>query len=167
MRPLTLLAFALPLAFFVATAHADNYYPNYSNSNYSNYNNYSNSNSYNEYSGSGSYYGSSRSASAGAGPIFSLELDPQKSLNESMRVAAREERLQDVSDDITRGANVNSASETGETALMYASRSCSTEVVHTLLRHRARINQRDSYGRLSDFSLKSTESPFANATIKR
>jgi ankyrin repeat protein len=142
MRTRILLVFA---ALVSTTAHADNYYPNYSNSNYTNYTNYSGSGNYQNYY-SGSSYNSYRGSNS-AGPIFSLELDPQKSLNESMRVAAREERIQDVTDFITRGADVNSTSETGETALMYASRSCNAEVVHTLLRHRARINQRDANGR--------------------
>lgn len=139
-RAILILLSALSAPLALADVNFQNYYPS-SNSYGSGYSN----SYYNSYSNS--YSSSYSSRSRGSGPVYSLELDPQKSLNESMRVAAREERLHDVEEMISQGANVNSKSTDGQTALIYASRACNLDVVRVLLKHHAQINQVDSYGR--------------------
>ncbi len=48
---------------------------------------------------------------------------------------------------LQEGADINSTSDTGVTALMYASQGCFPKVVAFLLRHGAEVNLRDSRGR--------------------
>jgi len=79
--------------------------------------------------------------------MISLELDPENILNSSFRIAAREDRLSDVKRFIMQGADIDTRSESGETALMYASRNCSPEMVRLLLRRKAEVNLRDFQGR--------------------
>jgi ankyrin repeat protein len=69
-------------------------------------------------------------------------------------VAAREDRLADLKRLITQGGDVNSQSDAGDTALIYASRNCSTKVVEYLLSlknadgsPRTNVNVRDKLGR--------------------
>ena len=94
----------------------------------------------------GSYsYGSSRKSSGGG--VISLDLDPQNNLNSSFRIAARENRFADLQRLLAEGAEVNSRSDGGLTALMYASRNCSVKGVGLLLQHGAEINARDFNGR--------------------
>lgn len=83
----------------------------------------------------------------GQPPIISLELDPKASLDTDMRVAAREDRLEDLKKYLDAGADINSRSDTGETALMYAARNCSLRIVACLLDARANENARDDRGR--------------------
>jgi hypothetical protein len=92
----------------------------------------------------------------GSMPIISLELNEQESLNSSLRVAARENRLKDLERLIERGGDVNGQSKTdGESALIYAAGNCSPKVVSYLLSlksrdgsHRlVRVNLRDKKGR--------------------
>jgi hypothetical protein len=128
---------ALGGAFWAHGALAD-YYPSSSSSSYSD--GYSNGGSY-------SNYRPSYSAPVGKGPLLSLEMDGKKILNVDFRVAARSERIEDVKRLLKAGADVNSQSESGETALMYASRQCSVETVHLLLGAHARLNVRDAMGR--------------------
>jgi hypothetical protein len=80
-------------------------------------------------------------------PIISLELDPKASRDTNMRVAAREERIDDLRRFLQAGADVNSRSDRGETALMYASRNCSEEIASFLLQARADENLQDERGR--------------------
>jgi ankyrin repeat protein len=94
------------------------------------------------YNGYFPYYGSRPEP-----PIISLELDPKASLDTNMRVAAREDRLADLKRFLQSGANVNSRSDTGETALMYAARNCSERIVSCLLDAHAEENLQDDRGR--------------------
>jgi ankyrin repeat protein len=80
-------------------------------------------------------------------PIISLELNPQKSLDSSFRIAAREGRLEDLRKILAGGAAVNSRSDQGVTALMYAAGGCATPVVEFLLANGADPNLNDSEGR--------------------
>jgi len=82
-----------------------------------------------------------------APPIISLTLDPQESLNSAFRIAAREERKEDLIRFLDQRAEVNSRSDEGETALMYASRNCSEDVVKVLISRKADVNAEDSEGR--------------------
>jgi ankyrin repeat protein len=80
-------------------------------------------------------------------PVISLSLDPQDILNSAFRVAAREERLDDMEHLLAQHADINACSDTGETALMYAARNCSTVTVKVLLSHEADVNIQDREGR--------------------
>ena len=97
----------------------------------------------------GNSYGYSYGYHSGSRPsqIISLELDPKATLDTNLRVAAREDRLKDLSRFLRSGGNVNSRSDEGETALMYASRNCSQAVVRVLLQAHANENVRDNKGR--------------------
>lgn len=99
---------------------------------------------YNDYSSSYSYYppaGSDRSA------IISLDLDPKTSLNTAFRIAARENRLPDIRKLLEQGAEINSKSNTGETALIYVAKNCFGKAAELLLEAKADVNARDSHGR--------------------
>jgi ankyrin repeat protein len=75
-------------------------------------------------------------------------LDERERLNTSIRIAAREDRLEDLKRRLgVAGANINSQSEDGVTALMYASRGCYPKVVRYLLRQGADVNVSDKSGR--------------------
>jgi ankyrin repeat protein len=109
-----------------------------------------------EYGGSysGSYYSSPsansysyRGSSQGSPAVISLELNAQASLNSSLRVAAREERLKDLQRFVAQGGEINSQSETGTSALMYAARNCSLKEVRYLIDAKANVNLKDSRGR--------------------
>ena len=80
-------------------------------------------------------------------PLISLNFDEKENLNSAFRIAARENRLSDLKDLLQRGVDVNSKSDQGETALIYASRNCATEIVSFLLKSNADPNLRDSLGR--------------------
>jgi hypothetical protein len=127
----------LVVAPFSLKGHAD-YYPSYGSSSYG-------SGGFN-YNYGNSPYGSGGSGSSSGSKVMSLELDPKKILNSDFRVAAREGRVADVEKMIKEGADVNSQSETGETALMYSARQCSLETTQTLMDAHADINKRDSSG---------------------
>ncbi len=73
-------------------------------------------------------------------PVISLSLDPKDILNSSFRIAAREGRVDDMRKLLEKGANIDSQSDQGETALIYASRNCSIPVVQFLLEHKADPN---------------------------
>lgn len=83
----------------------------------------------------------------GSGPRISLDLNAKDNQNSALRIAAREERLEDIEKLIKEGADLNSRSETGVTALMYAARNCSPPVIQLLLREKADVNVRDQDGR--------------------
>jgi hypothetical protein len=84
---------------------------------------------------------------AGRQPMISLDLDPQNILNSSFRMAAREGRLKELKVLLTKGAEIDSRSGNGETALMFASRNCSFQLAEFLVRNGAGINVRDFDGR--------------------
>src|SRR4051794_5127364 len=78
------------------------------------------------------YWNSGSYSHSKSSPMISLNLDEAENLNSSFRISAREGRLIDLKDSVRRGANINSRSEEGETALMYASRNCAISIVHFL-----------------------------------
>lgn len=78
---------------------------------------------------------------------LSLEFDKIKRLNSDFRIAVRENRLDYAKALIERGADVNSASDRRETALMYATRNCSRKAIEFLLGSKVNVNARDIYGR--------------------
>lgn len=80
-------------------------------------------------------------------PVYSLELDPRKSRNTALRVAARENNPEDIRRLLIEGADIHSRSDAGVTALMFAARSCATESVHLLLGAGANVNAQDQRGR--------------------
>lgn len=81
-------------------------------------------------------------------PIISFNLDEKERVNSAVRVAAREDRLEDLKDSLAiEGANINSQSEDGVTALMYASRNCYPKVVRYLISNGADVNLADKAGR--------------------
>lgn len=126
MKPILCLAICFAtLGLSEPQALADFYSSGYFNSGY-----YSN------------YGGRSRSQ-----PILSLSLDPKEILNSGLRIAAREEREEDVLRFLRQKADINSRSDVGETALMYAARNCSTDIVKILLSHGADVNIEDREGR--------------------
>jgi ankyrin repeat protein len=85
--------------------------------------------------------------SSGSRQIVSLDLDPQEILNNSLRIAAREGRLLNVKELIKKGAEIDSRSDSGQTALMGATKNCSIAVVNYLIEQGANINARDFSGR--------------------
>jgi ankyrin repeat protein len=78
--------------------------------------------------------------------IISIDMDPQHELNTSFRVAARENRLDNMLESIRKGAAINSVSDQGMSALMYASRNCAPKIVRTLLALHADVNLKDEDG---------------------
>ena len=93
------------------------------------------------------YYGSYGSHQST--PIISLELDAKKSLNSAFRIAAREGRMEDIRRYLIEGADVNSRSDEGVTALMYAARDCSIQMLDFLLGNGASPNLSDDEGRVA------------------
>ena len=93
------------------------------------------------------YYGNSGRLGSQNSSIISLDLDEHDVLNSSFRIAAREGRLADMKKFLEQGADVNSASKEGETALMYASRNCAPKVVEVLLDAKAEVNFPNHEGR--------------------
>ena len=79
-------------------------------------------------------------------PIISIDLDPQHQIDASFRGAAREDRLQDMLTFLKQGADINSVSDRGRTALMFAARNCSVPIARTLLRLHASVNPKDTEG---------------------
>ena len=90
------------------------------------------------------YYPSYRSQTPS--PIISIDLDPQHQVDASFRVAAREDRLDDMMLDVKRGAHVDSVSDSGRSALMFASGNCSVPIVRELLSLKANVNITDHEG---------------------
>jgi serine/threonine-protein phosphatase 6 regulatory ankyrin repeat subunit B len=80
-------------------------------------------------------------------PLISLNLDPQSRIDTSFRIAAREDRIADLNEFLKKGAQINSQSDQGATALIYAARNCSASVVAELLRQHANPNIIDRHGR--------------------
>jgi|GEM_PF-5099278 len=78
---------------------------------------------------------------------LSLEFDARKRLSSNFRIAVRENRLEYAKNLLERGANVNSTSERGETALMYAAKNCSEKAIRFLLKSKADVNAQDVQGR--------------------
>ena len=101
---------------------------------------------YSQYQGY-SPYSSYSSRGHSSSPRISLDLNPKHIINTSFRIAVREDRLNDVERLINKGADVDSKSDGGETALIYASRNCSPKVVRFLLNHGAKANIYDDKGR--------------------
>ena len=96
----------------------------------------------------GSMFGRWGSSSSSHGPSVTLDLDPQSSSNNALRVAARENRLEDLANLLQKpGVDINSKSKEGLTALMYASKNCSAKTVKYLVAHRADVNAKDLEGR--------------------
>lgn len=110
---------------------------------------------YGGYSNSyGGGYGSGYGGNSGSSAIISLELNEKASLNSGLRVAAREDRLNDLERLIAHGGDVNAKSDAGDTALIYASRNCSTKIVQYLLKlknsdgsMKVNVNIKDRLGR--------------------
>jgi ankyrin repeat protein len=98
---------------------------------------------YSGYSGYSGGYGFRRGHRT---EIISIDLNPQDLLNSSFRVAARENRYDDLKNLLKQGADVNSQSDRGDTALLYASRNCSKKMVNLLLKSEADVNIRDQEG---------------------
>jgi ankyrin repeat protein len=98
--------------------------------------------SFSDYSFSSSFMGRGRSQQ-----IISLEVNPQRTLDTSFRIAAREGREKEVRLFLQKGAEINSRSSSGETALIYAVKNCSKNLVLLLLRGGADVNARDVEGR--------------------
>jgi hypothetical protein len=88
------------------------------------------------------YYGRQQSE-----PIISLTLDPQESLNSDLRIAAREDRIDQMKRILKQGANINGLSSDGKSALMYASSDCSVEAGRMLLLNHAIFNLQDKEGK--------------------
>jgi hypothetical protein len=80
-------------------------------------------------------------------PIISLTLDPQEGLNNDLRVAAREGRVDRLKELLGQGANVNGRSDQGESALMYAARGCRVNAGKFLLSRHALFNLQDRDGK--------------------
>ena len=78
--------------------------------------------------------------------VVSLDLDPQNILNSSFRIAARENRVDDLKKMLTHGAEANSESDLGETALIYSARNCSVKAAEFLIKHGANVNLFDRNG---------------------
>jgi len=73
--------------------------------------------------------------------------DPGPSLNDGLREAARRGDLAAVKGLLAKGAEVNSASEFGATALIFAADSGNLDVIKTLIESGADVNQKDTtYG---------------------
>jgi ankyrin repeat protein len=81
-----------------------------------------------------------------AQPIISIDMDSQHLINASLRIAARENRLSDVVELLKKGADINSVSDNGRTALMFASENCMVSVARTLIQQNANINLTDHDG---------------------
>lgn len=92
-------------------------------------------------------YGGGFSMGGSTSPIYSLTSDARENRNTSLRIAAREDRASDVEQLLNEGAEVNSRSDSGSTALMYAARFCLPLVTRTLLDHNADVNLQDRLGR--------------------
>lgn len=86
-------------------------------------------------------YGSQRPT-----PIISIDLDPQHLIDASFRVAAREDRLNYMLALVKKGANVNSVSDNGRSALMFAARNCSVPIARALIHLNANVNLKDREG---------------------
>jgi ankyrin repeat protein len=103
---------------------------------------------FSDFAYSGSMFGRWGSSSASHGPTVTLDLDPQSSSNNALRVAAREGRLDDLANLLQKpGVDINSKSKQGFTALMYASKNCSAKTVKFLIEHKADVNSKDLEGR--------------------
>jgi ankyrin repeat protein len=107
---------------------------------------------FNDYPFSGSsYYGGSYGGSFGGKHQFSvtsMNSDIEEQINASFRIAVREDRGREVHRILEeKKVDVNSQSEDGMTALMYASRNCSSEITKALLNNHADVNIQDSKGR--------------------
>jgi len=102
-------------------------------------------NSYPDYYSPPTSYGSN--GRSGKAAVISIDLDPQNLMNSSFRVASREGRMSDVEHLLSEGAEVDGRSDTGETALMYAARNCSSKLAKFLILHGANINAADFDGK--------------------
>lgn len=68
-------------------------------------------------------------------------------LNKSLRIAAREDRMDDLKSALEQeAADVNSRAEDGTTALMYASRRCLPRIAALLIEQKADVNLTDKRG---------------------
>ena len=94
------------------------------------------------YNYSGNYWGRSTFK-----PIISITLDPQASLNSSFRIAVREAREEDALRFLNKKADINSHSDKGDTALLYAARNCSVDIVKVLISKGADVKLQDKEGR--------------------
>lgn len=79
--------------------------------------------------------------------LVSLGVDKKTMLENSLRIAARENRFNDLMKLIEQGVDVNSQSSEGETALMYASRNCSIPAIQVLIRAGANPDLQESSGK--------------------
>ena len=84
---------------------------------------------------------------SGSAPSTSIDLDPQNLMNSSFRIATREGRVSEMRRLLEQGAEVDSRTNSGETALMLASRKCSTNLVKFLISAHANINAADFEGK--------------------
>lgn len=76
-----------------------------------------------------------------------MKLDPVAARNSAFRIAARESRISDMERLLKKGADINSASDEGITALMYSAIFCRSGVASRLLELGADPNRRDKHGR--------------------
>jgi hypothetical protein len=82
-----------------------------------------------------------------APPIISLYVPVPEQRNNSLRIAAREGRLERLRLLISQGAEVNGRSPEGQTALMYAARYCRPRTARRLIAFGADVNLVDDKGR--------------------
>ncbi len=81
-------------------------------------------------------------------PVISFNLDETKVLNTSIRIAARENRLEDLKSSLNKkNADVNDQSDDGVSALMYAAWNCFPKIVDYLVQRGADVNLQDEQGR--------------------
>ncbi|MCM2278656.1 MAG: ankyrin repeat domain-containing protein [Oligoflexia bacterium] len=80
-------------------------------------------------------------------PIISVNTNEKEALNTAFRIAARDDRIEQLEEHLRKGAAIDSASSEGMTALMYASLHCHSASVEALLKAGANANARDQKGR--------------------
>ena len=79
--------------------------------------------------------------------MVSLNLNREDILDRSVRVAAREGKLEILKQALEQGADINSQADNGATALMNASAACFPKVVAYLIKNKANLNIQDNRGR--------------------
>jgi ankyrin repeat protein len=79
--------------------------------------------------------------------LVSLGFNKKALLENSFRIAARENRIADLLALIQQGVDINSQSAEGESALMYASRNCSIPAIQALIQAGANPDLQESSGK--------------------
>ncbi len=88
-----------------------------------------------------------RSMNSSSRTLVSLEGDQKELLNNSLRLAAREDRITDAQRVIDQGANVNTVTSAKMSPLMFAARNCSPKLAELLIKNKADVNAIDELGR--------------------